>query len=281
MTTAPQLTPEQVKRYSRHIIMPQIGSWGQRKLIDSKVLIVGAGGLGGPVAVYLALAGVGTIGIVDFDVVDLSNLQRQVLHTTETLGLPKVESATRMLARYNPGVNVVTHDYPITSENAMELISQYDIIVNGADNFATRYLVNDAAYLNGKPLVDGSILIFDGQVTTYEPGKGCYRCLYPEPPPPGMVPNCAEAGVLGALTGTIGSIQATEVVKVILGIGDPLVGRLLLVDALAMEFRVVRTRKDPTCPLCGDEPTVTELIDYEVFCGLAPAPEAEGVAAGH
>jgi len=281
MTTAPQLTPEQVKRYSRHIIMPQIGSRGQRKLIDSKVLIIGAGGLGGPVAVYLALAGVGTIGIVDFDVVDLSNLQRQVLHTTETVGLPKVESATRMLARYNPGVNVVTHEYPITSENAMELISQYDIIVNGADNFATRYLVNDAAYLNGKPLVDGSILIFDGQVTTYEPGKGCYRCLYPEPPPPGMVPNCAEAGVLGALTGTIGSIQATEVVKVILGIGDPLVGRLLLVDALAMEFRVVRTRRDPACPLCGDEPTVTELIDYEVFCGLAPAPEAEGVAAGH
>jgi adenylyltransferase/sulfurtransferase len=261
--------------------MPQIGSRGQRKLIDSKVLIIGAGGLGGPVAVYLALAGVGTIGIVDFDVVDLSNLQRQVLHTTETVGLPKVESATRMLARYNPGVNVVTHEYPITSENAMELISQYDIIVNGADNFATRYLVNDAAYLNGKPLVDGSILIFDGQVTTYEPGKGCYRCLYPEPPPPGMVPNCAEAGVLGALTGTIGSIQATEVVKVILGIGDPLVGRLLLVDALAMEFRVVRTRKDPACPLCGDKPTVTELIDYEVFCGLAPAPEAEGVAAGH
>jgi adenylyltransferase/sulfurtransferase len=281
MTTAPQLTPEQVKRYSRHIIMPQIGSRGQRKLIDSKVLIIGAGGLGGPVAVYLALAGAGTIGIVDFDVVDLSNLQRQVLHTTETVGLPKVESATRMLARYNPGVNVVTHEYPITSENAMELISQYDIIVNGADNFATRYLVNDAAYLNGKPLVDGSILIFDGQVTTYEPGKGCYRCLYPEPPPPGMVPNCAEAGVLGALTGTIGSIQATEVVKVILGIGDPLVGRLLLVDALAMEFRVVRTRRDPACPLCGDEPTVTELIDYEVFCGLAPAPEAEGVAAGH
>jgi len=281
MTTAPQLTLEQVKRYSRHIIMPQIGSRGQRKLIDSKVLIIGAGGLGGPVAVYLALAGVGTIGIIDFDIVDLSNLQRQVLHTTETVGLPKVESATRMLARYNPGVNVVTHEYPITSENAMELISQYDIVVNGADNFATRYLVNDAAYLNGKPLVDGSILIFDGQVTTYEPGKGCYRCLYPEPPPPGIVPNCAEAGVLGALTGTIGSIQATEVVKVILGIGDPLVGRLLLVDALAMEFRVVRTRKDPACPLCGDEPTVTELIDYEVFCGLAPAPEAEGVAAGH
>lgn len=281
MTTAPQLTPEQVKRYSRHIIMPQIGSRGQRKLIDSKVLIIGAGGLGGPVAVYLALAGVGTIGIVDFDVVDLSNLQRQVLHTTEAVGLPKVESATRTLARYNPGVHIATHEYPITAENAMELISRYDIIVNGADNFATRYLVNDAAYLNGKTLVDGSILIFDGQVTTYEPGKGCYRCLYPEPPPPGMVPNCAEAGVLGALTGTIGSIQATEVVKMILGIGDPLVGRLLLVDALAMEFRVVRTRRDPACPLCGDEPTVTELIDYEVFCGLAPAPEAEGVAAGH
>ncbi len=281
MTTAPQLTPDQVKRYSRHIIMPQIGSRGQRKLMGSKVLIVGAGGLGGPVSIYLALAGVGTIGIVDFDVVDLSNLQRQVLHTTETVGMSKVASAIQTLNRYNPDVNVVSHEFPITSENAMELIAQYDIIVNGADNFATRYLVNDAAYLNTKPLVDGSILIFDGQVTTYEPGKGCYRCLFPEPPPPGMVPNCAEAGVLGALTGTIGSIQATEVVKVILGIGEPLIGRLLLVDALGMEFRVVRTRRNPACPLCGDAPTVTELIDYEVFCGLAPATDAEGVAAGH
>jgi adenylyltransferase/sulfurtransferase len=282
MTTTPQLTPEQVKRYSRHIIMPQIGSRGQRKLMDAKVLIIGAGGLGGPVALYLALAGVGTIGLVDFDTVDLSNLQRQVLHNSETVGMSKVASATQTLHRYNPEVNVVGHEYPITSENAMELIAEYDIIVNGADNFATRYLVNDAAYLSDKPLVDGSILIFDGQVTTYEPGKGCYRCLFPEPPPPGMVPNCAEAGVLGALTGTIGSIQATEVVKIILGIGEPLIGRLLLVDALSMEFRVVRTRQNPDCPLCGDHPTVTELIDYEVFCGLAPALEgAEGLAAAH
>jgi molybdopterin/thiamine biosynthesis adenylyltransferase len=280
MTSAAQLTPEQVRRYSRHIIMPQIGSRGQRKLIDSKVLIVGAGGLGGPVALYLALAGVGTIGLVDFDTVDLSNLQRQVLHTTETIGMPKVQSAKITLARYNPDVNVVAHEFPINSENAMDLIAQYDVIVNGADNFATRYLVNDAAYLNKKPLVDGSILIFDGQVTTYEPGKGCYRCLYPEPPPPGMVPNCAEAGVLGALTGTMGSLQATEVVKVILGIGEPLIGRLLLVDALSMEFRVVRTRRNPGCPLCGDNPSVTELMDYDVFCGLV-LPGDTGAVATH
>jgi adenylyltransferase/sulfurtransferase len=260
--------------------MPQVGSRGQRKLIDSKVLIVGAGGLGGPVALYLALAGVGTLGLVDFDTVDLSNLQRQVLHNTNTVGMPKVTSAQQTLKRYNPEVNVVAHEFPVTSENAMELVAQYDVIVNGADNFATRYLVNDAAYLNDKPLVDGSILIFDGQVTTYDPGKGCYRCLFPEPPPPGMVPNCAEAGVLGALTGTIGSIQATEVLKLILGIGEPLVGRLLLVDALSMEFRVVKTRRNPECPLCGDHPTVTELIDYEVFCGLAPAP-ADAAAAPH
>ena len=279
--TAPQLTPEQVKRYSRHIIMPQIGSSGQRKLMDAKVLVVGAGGLGGPVALYLALAGVGTIGLVDFDVVDLSNLQRQVLHNSETVGMPKVESAIQTLNRYNPEVDVVAHEFPINSENAMDLIAQYDIVVNGADNFATRYLVNDAAYLSGKPIVDGSILIFDGQVSVYEPGKGCYRCLFPEPPPPGLVPNCAEAGVLGALTGTIGSIQATETVKLVLGIGETLTGRLLLVDALNMEFRVVRARRNPACPLCGDDPTVTELIDYEVFCGLAPAPDQEGVAAAH
>ncbi len=280
-TTAPQLTPEQVKRYSRHIIMPQIGSRGQRKLMEAKVLVVGAGGLGGPVALYLALAGVGTIGLVDFDVVDLSNLQRQVLHNSETVGMPKVESAIQTLNRYNPEVEVVAHEFPINSENAMDLIAQYDIVVNGADNFATRYLVNDAAFLSGKPIVDGSILIFDGQVSVYEPGKGCYRCLFPEPPPPGLVPNCAEAGVLGALTGTIGSIQATETVKLILGIGETLIGRLLLVDALNMEFRVVRARRNPACPLCGDNPTVTELIDYEVFCGLAPAPDQEGVAAAH
>ncbi|MCH7607142.1 MAG: molybdopterin-synthase adenylyltransferase MoeB [Chloroflexi bacterium] len=281
MTAAQQLTPEQVKRYSRHIIMPQIGSRGQRKLMDAKVLVIGAGGLGGPAALYLALAGVGTIGIVDFDVVELSNLQRQVLHNTETVGMPKVLSAAQTLHRYNPEVKVVTHEVAITSENAMELIAGYDLVVNGADNFATRYLVNDATYLSGKPLVDGSILIFDGQVTTFIPGRGCYRCLFPEPPPPGMVPNCAEAGVLGALTGTVGSIQATEVVKVILGIGEPLVGRLLLIDALTMEFRSVRTQRQPKCPLCGDNPTVTELIDYEVFCGLAPPPGGENGAAAH
>jgi adenylyltransferase/sulfurtransferase len=267
------LTPDQVKRYSRHIIMPQIGSRGQRKLIDAKVLIIGAGGLGGPVALYLALAGVGTIGIVDFDTVDLSNLQRQVLHNTETIGWTKVASAQQTLKRYNPDVNVIAHEFPLTSDNAMEIVAQYDLVVNGADNFPARYLVNDAAYLNNKPLVDGSILIFDGQLTTYLPGHGCYRCLFPTPPPPGMVPNCSEAGVLGALTGVIGSLQATEAVKVLLDQGEPMVGRLLLVDALSMEFRTVRTRKDPNCPLCGDNPTVTELIDYEIFCGLAPVAE--------
>ena len=267
------LTPQQVKRYSRHIIMPQIGSAGQRKLLESKVLIVGAGGLGGPVALYAALAGVGTIGIVDFDVVDLSNLQRQVLHNSETVGWSKVDSARETLRRYNPDIKVITHEVPITSDNAMELIADYDVVVNGADNFATRYLVNDASYLSGKPLVDGSILIFDGQVTTYLPGQGCYRCLFPTPPPPSMVPNCAEAGVLGALTGLIGSMQATEVVKVLLGIGQPLVGRLLLVDALSMEIRTVKTRRDPACPLCGDHPTIDELIDYEAFCGVAPNPQ--------
>lgn len=274
------LTPEQVERYSRHIIMPQVGPAGQRKLMESKVLIIGAGGLGGPAALYLALAGIGTIGIVDFDVVDLSNLQRQVLHQNDDIGRTKTASAKTTLNNYNPDVNVVLHDTPIHAENAQEIISQYDIIVNGADNFTTRYLVNDAAYLAGKTLVDGSILLFDGQATVYVPGSGCYRCLFPAPPPPGAVPNCAEAGVLGALTGIIGSIQATEVIKQILGIGDPLAGRLLLLDALSMEFRVVKLRKDPGCPLCGDNPTITELIDYEVFCG-APFPgqdEEEGTA---
>jgi MoaD family protein len=270
------LTPDQVTRYSRHIIMPQVGPAGQRRLMNAKVLIVGAGGLGSPNAVYLALAGVGTLGIVDFDVVDLSNLQRQILHQTDDIGKPKVVSAKETIAAYNPDVNVVLHEAPLTSDNAMEIIGQYDIIVNGADNFATRYLVNDACYLSGKTLVDGSILLFDGQATVFEPGKGCYRCLFPEPPPPGMVPSCAEAGVLGALCATIGSIQATEVLKQILKVGDPLVGRLLLYDALSMEFRIVKTRRNPNCPLCGDNPTVTELIDYEAFCG-APAREPSHV----
>jgi len=266
------LTANQVKRYSRHIIMPQVGSRGQRNLLNAKVLIIGAGGLGSPVAMYLGLAGVGTLGIVDFDVVEISNLQRQILHRENDIGTPKVESAKRTLAEYNSDVKVITHQAPLSSDNAMEIISGYDIVVNGADNFAARYLVNDAAYLSNKPLVDGSILLFDGQASVFIPGQGCYRCLFPTPPPPGVVPSCAEAGVLGALPGMVGSIQAVETIKLILGSGEPLVGRLLLIDALSMEFRTVKLRRNPECPLCGNAPTVKELIDYEVFCGLqAPA----------
>ncbi|HCL26764.1 MAG: molybdopterin-synthase adenylyltransferase MoeB [SAR202 cluster bacterium] len=271
------LTPEQVKRYSRHIIMGDVGSHGQRKLMGSKALIIGAGGLGSPSAIYLALAGVGTVGIVDFDVVELSNLQRQVLHHSSDVGRPKVQSALDNIKSYNPDVNVVLHETRLESDNAMEIISQYDLVINGADNFATRYLVNDACYLLNKPLVDGSILIFDGQATVFLPGEGCYRCLFPSPPPPGMVPNCAEAGVLGALTGLVGSIQATEALKHFLGIGESLSSRLLLVDALSMTFREVRLKKNPNCPLCGDNPTVTELIDYEVFCGIAEPHEPAAV----
>lgn len=268
------LTPEMVERYSRHLIMPQVGSVGQREIIAARVLVVGAGGLGSPVALYLALAGIGTIGLIDFDVVDRSNLQRQILHQTADIDRPKVESAQETLLAHNPNVDVVLHEAPLTSDNAFEIIGQYDIVVNGADNFATRYLVNDACYLLKKKLVDGSILMFDGQATTYLPGQGCYRCLYPAPPPPGMVPSCAEAGVLGAMCATIGSIQATEVLKLVLGQGQPLVNRLLLYDALSLEFRTVRIRRDPDCPLCGDNPTISELIDYEVFCG-APFPHPE------
>ncbi len=272
------LTPERVTRYSRHIIMNQVGSIGQRKIFDAKVLIVGAGGLGSPIALYLALAGVGTIGLVDFDVVDLSNLQRQILHQTADIGKPKVVSAQETLNAHNPDVKVVAHEYPLHSENALEVIGQYDIIVNGADNFAARYLVNDACVFLKKPLVDGSILLFDGQATVYLPGKGCYRCLYPTPPPPGMVPSCAEAGVLGALCGTIGSIQATEVLKLILDIGESLNGRLLLYDALSLETRQVRVRRDPNCVVCGDNPTITALIDYDEFCGTAPVQLEEANA---
>lgn len=275
------LTPEMVERYSRHLIMPQVGSVGQREIIAARVLVVGAGGLGSPVALYLALAGIGTIGLIDFDVVDRSNLQRQILHQTPDLGRPKVESARETLLAHNPNVDVVLHEAPLTSDNAFEVLDGYDIVVNGADNFATRYLVNDACYLLGKKLVDGSILMFDGQATTYLPGQGCYRCLYPAPPPPGMVPSCAEAGVLGAMCATIGSIQATEVLKLVLGEGRPLVNRLLLYDALSLEFRTVRIRRDPDCPLCGDHPTITELIDYEAFCGSPfPHPEAADAPAG-
>jgi molybdopterin/thiamine biosynthesis adenylyltransferase len=268
------LTPDQVKRYSRHIIMGDVGSKGQRALMGAKALIIGAGGLGSPSAIYLSLAGVGTVGIVDFDVVELSNLQRQVLHHTADIGRPKVQSAVDNIKAYNPDVNVVVHETRLEADNAMEIISQYDLVINGADNFATRYLVNDACYLLNKPLVDGSILIFDGQATVFLPGEGCYRCLFPSPPPPGMVPNCAEAGVLGALTGLVGSIQATEALKYFLGIGESLSSRLLLIDALSMTFREVRLKRNPDCPLCGDNPTVTELIDYEVFCGIAEPQEA-------
>src|SRR5438105_683575 len=267
------LTPDQVNRYSRHIIMPQVGPSGQRKIMESSALIIGAGGLGSPIAVYLALAGVGKIGIVDFDTVDISNLQRQILHQNDDIGKPKVVSAKETINAYNPDVEVVTHEAPLTSENSMEIIGQYDYIINGADNFAARYLVNDTCHFLKKPLIDGSILLFDGQVTVYLPGQGCYRCLYPAPPPPGMVPSCAEAGVLGALCGTVGTIQATEVLKLILGVGESLHARLMLYDALAMEFRQVRIRRDPKCVLCGepDDPAtkVTGLIDYDAWCGGA------------
>ena len=272
------LTGEQVMRYSRHIIMPQVGSAGQRKILGSKVLIVGAGGLGSPVALYLTLAGVGTLGLVDFDIVDLTNLQRQILHQNKDVGRKKVDSARETLESYNPDVNVVTHEMPLTSDNAIEIISQYDIVVNGADNFAARYLVNDACVFLKKPLVDGSILLFEGQSTVYQPGKGCYRCLYPDPPPPGMVPSCAEAGVLGALCGIVGSIQATETLKLILGVGESLNGRLLIIDALNMEMRTFKIRRDPKCIVCGDNPTVTELIDYDAFCGAAPVAAATAEA---
>ena len=272
MVATQALTPYQVERYSRHIIMPQVSSKGQRKLLEAKVLVIGAGGLGSPASIYLALAGVGTIGILDFDTVELSNLQRQLLHHDRDVGRLKVESARETLESYNPDVRVIVHEEPISSENAMEIIAGYDVIINGADNFPARYLVNDAAYLSNKPLVDGSILMFDGQATVYLPGQGCYRCLFPEPPPPGEVPSCAEAGVLGMLPGLVGSIQATEAAKVIIGAGRSLAGRLLLIDGLEMEFREVRVRRNKDCPLCGDNPTVTELIDYEAFCGLPAVP---------
>lgn len=268
MTQAQTLSAQQVKRYSRHIIMDQVGSSGQRKLLSSKALIIGAGGLGSPSALYLALAGVGSIGIVDFDDVDLSNLQRQILHHSDDVGRPKVVSAEETIKKYNPDTNVILHETRLTSENALDIIPSYDVIVNGADNFPSRYLVNDACYLSNKPLVDGSILLFDGQATVFVPGTGCYRCLFPTPPPPGMIPNCAEAGVLGALTGLVGSIQATEALKLLLGIGNLLTSRLLLIDALSMDFREVSLHRNTQCPLCGDKPTIKELIDYEVFCGL-------------
>ncbi|MBI4494314.1 MAG: molybdopterin-synthase adenylyltransferase MoeB [Chloroflexi bacterium] len=258
---------EQGLRYARHIILPEIGGQGQRKLLRSKVLLIGAGGLGSPAALYLGAAGVGTMGIVDFDTVDLTNLHRQILHGHKNIGRLKVDSARETVNDINPDVQVVPHREALTSANALEIIGQYDLVVNGCDNFATRYLANDACYFLKKPLVDGSIFRFEGQATVFMPGKGCYRCLFPAPPPPGAVPSCAEAGVLGVLPGIIGVIQAIETIKLILGLGEPLVNRLLLFDSLAMEFREVKIRRAPDCPLCGDNPTVTELIDYEAFCG--------------
>jgi adenylyltransferase/sulfurtransferase len=264
------MTPEQIRRYSRHLILPEVGGNGQRKLLASKVLLIGAGGLGSPVALYLAAAGVGTLGIVDFDVVDLSNLQRQILHHVHDVGRPKVQSAVETIADLNPDVKVVPYGEALSSANVRQILSAYDVVVNGSDNFPTRYLANDACVFLKKPLVDGSIFKFEGQATVFMPGYGCYRCLYPAPPPPGAVPSCAEAGVLGVICGVIASIQGVETIKLLLGLGEPLVGRLVFFDALSMEFRQVKFRRDPNCPVCGDHPTITEPIDYHAFCG-APA----------
>jgi adenylyltransferase/sulfurtransferase len=266
----------QIERYSRHIILREVGGKGQSKLLDSRVLIVGAGGLGSPVGLYLAAAGVGTIGIVDSDAVDLSNLQRQILHATTDLGRPKCVSARETMEDINPDVRVVPHEFRLHSGNVLDVMADYDIVVDGADNFPTRYLVNDACVMQGKPLSHAGILRFEGHVTTIVPGRGpCYRCLYPEPPPPGLVPSCQEAGILGAVAGIVGSIQAAEVLKLVLGIGDPLIGRLLVFDGLEMAFRSIEIPRDAKCPVCGDRPTITAPIDYEEFCRLRGDPTLE------
>lgn len=271
-----ELSNEEIARYSRHLIMPEVALEGQKKLKAARVLTIGAGGLGSPLALYLAAAGVGTLGIVDFDVVDESNLQRQIIHGTSDVGRPKMESARDRIKDVNPNVNVEAYEDALTSENALEIFEDFDVIVDGTDNFPTRYLVNDACVLSGKPNVYGSIFRFEGQASVFYAEEGpCYRCLYPEPPPPGLVPSCAEGGVLGILPGAIGTIQATETVKLILGIGEPLIGRLLLYDALGMRFREMKLRKDPSCPVCGENPTVTELIDYQEFCGIPQAQAQE------
>jgi molybdopterin/thiamine biosynthesis adenylyltransferase/rhodanese-related sulfurtransferase len=275
----PPLSQDEILRYSRHLIIPEVGVEGQRRLKAARVLMVGAGGLGSPIGLYLAAAGVGRLGIVEFDVVDTTNLQRQVLHGTKDVGRKKVESARDRIRDLNPNVEVVAHEAWLTSENALEIIRDYDLVVDGTDNFATRYLVNDACVLLGKPNVYGSIYRFEGQSTVFCTADGpCYRCLYPEPPPPGLVPSCAEGGVLGILPGLVGLVQATETVKLIAGIGEPLVGRLLLVDALAMQFRTVKLRKDPRCPACGTR-EIRELIDYQQFCGIRGEDETAGVPA--
>ncbi len=270
--TPESLSPEQAQRYSRHLLIPEVGESGQHRLLKSKVLLIGAGGLGSPAAYYLAAAGVGTLGIVDSDVVDLTNLQRQILHTTASIGEPKVESAKRTIEALNPDVTVVGYRERLTAENIDRIIADYDVVIDGADNFPTRYLLNDAAIKWNKPVVHGSIYRFEGQLTVFKPNDGpCYRCLFPTPPPPELAPSCAEAGVLGVLPGVVGTLQANEAIKLLLGIGDPLVGRYLLFDALEASFREVRLRKDPDCPVCGEHPTITEYIDYEGFCA-SPAP---------
>jgi adenylyltransferase/sulfurtransferase len=272
-----ELSKDEILRYSRHLIMPEVGTEGQLKLKAAKVLLVGTGGLGAPLGLYLAAAGVGRIGLVDFDVVDFTNLQRQVIHGTSDVGRKKLDSAADRMREINPFVRIDKHEVALASDNALDILRDYDIVVDGTDNFPTRYLVNDACVLLGKPNVYGSIFRFEGQATVFAyEGGPCYRCLYPEPPPPGLVPSCAEGGVLGILPGTIGLIQATETVKLILGIGEPLVGRLLLYDALAMRFRELKVRKNPECPVCGDHPTITKLIDYQQFCGIPQQAPAEG-----
>jgi sulfur-carrier protein adenylyltransferase/sulfurtransferase len=280
VTPADELTVDEVRRYSRHLIIPDVGMTGQKRLKNAKVLCVGAGGLGSPAMLYLAAAGVGTIGIIDFDVVDESNLQRQIIHGQSDIGRSKAQSARDSITELNPYVNVILHEEQLDSDNALQIFEPYDLIVDGTDNFATRYLVNDACVLLGKPYAWGSIYRFDGQASVFWAEYGpCYRCLYPEPPPPGMVPSCAEGGVLGVLCASIGSIQVNEAIKVITGIGDPLVGRLMIYDALEMSYRTVRVRKDPECAVCGKNPTITELIDYEAFCGTV-SEDAQRAAAG-
>jgi sulfur-carrier protein adenylyltransferase/sulfurtransferase len=280
VSPADALTVDEVRRYSRHLIIPDVGMTGQKRLKNARVLCVGAGGLGSPALLYLAAAGVGTLGIIDFDVVDESNLQRQIIHGQSDVGRSKAQSARDSILEINPHVNVVLHEERLDSDNAMRIFEPYDLIVDGTDNFATRYLVNDACVLLGKPYVWGSIYRFDGQASVFWAEHGpCYRCLYPEPPPPGMVPSCAEGGVLGVLCGSIGSIQVNEAIKLIAGIGEPLVGRLMIYDALEMSYRTLPVKKDPECPVCGKDPTITELIDYEEFCGTV-SEDAQQAAAG-
>lgn len=275
---APELTVDEVRRYSRHLIIPDVAMDGQKRLKNAKVLCVGAGGLGSPTLMYLAAAGVGTLGIVDFDTVDESNLQRQVIHGQSDIGRPKAESAAASINEINPLVNVVIHNEILTNDNVMDIFANYDLIVDGTDNFATRYMVNDAAVLLGKPYVWGSIYRFDGQASVFWADNGpCYRCLYPEPPPPGMVPSCAEGGVLGVLCASVGAIQVNEAIKLITGIGDTLVGRLMVYDALEMTYRSVKVKKDPNCALCGENPTVTGLIDYDDFCGAVSEEASDAV----